>query len=355
MIEIERELLNTGEQALLAVMILVIMFGMGASLTPRDFSEALRRPKGLIIGFLSQFGLMPLIALGLALLLRLPPPQAIALIMIGCLPGGTTSNMFAYFARGSVALSISMTAASTVLALIMMPLLLDLYASGFAARIDASMLAEGAEQGFVIPHINIIVSLFLVLVPVAAGMILRRFSPDWAKTAEDTAGFMAVLVILFLLGSVTVRHGTLFIVTPWTLYAAAISLSLIGFAFGYGFAALWRVEPRQQRAISLETGIQNGPIAFAIILLSFEEPLRSQMLWLPILYSTFVILTASLVTLRFRKIGADDDAIYRNNRVHQRLFGKKFRTQYPPSVVPRKLKRFLESSDPSARIEQDDK
>ncbi|MCC5842041.1 MAG: bile acid:sodium symporter [Opitutales bacterium] len=343
MIEIDRELLNAGDQALLAIMILIIMFGMGASLTPRDFSDALRRPKGVIIGFLSQFGLMPLIALGLALLLRLPPPQAIALIMVGCLPGGTTSNMFAYFARGSVALSISMTAASTVLALIMMPLLLDLYASGFAKQIDEAMLAEGAETGFVIPHINIVISLFLVLLPVGGGMILRRFSPGWAKTAEDTAGFMAVIVILFLLGSVAIRHGALFVVTPWTLYAGAITLSLAGFAFGFGFAALWRVEPRQQRAISLETGIQNGPIAFAVILLSFEEPLRSQMLWLPILYSTSVVITSSLVTLRFRKTGAADDAIFRNNRVHRRLFGETFRTAYPPSVIPRNLKRFHES------------
>lgn len=322
--DIDRQLLNTSDQVLLALMIAMIMFGMGASLTTQDFREALRRPKGIAIGFLSQFGWMPLIALGLALLLRLPPEQAIALILIGCLPGGTTSNMFAYFARGSVALSISMTAASTMLALVMMPLLLDLYASGFAARIHTTQLTGEAIEGLVIPYRNIVLSLFMVLIPVLGGMVLRRCSPGWAKTAEDTAAFMAIIVILFLLGSVTIRHGGLFLITPWTLYFSAIAISLIGFALGYSSARVWRMRPRDCRAISLETGIQNGPIALAVILLSFEEPIRSQMLWLPILYSTFVVLTSSLITLFFRRIGRIDDAIYNNQKVQQRLFGKPF-------------------------------
>src|SRR5690606_6744214 len=148
-----------------------------ASLTPADFRTVLRRPRGVLIGFLSQFGVMPLIAVGLAWLLNLPPSLAIALILIGCLPGGTTSNMFTYFARGSVALSISMTTASTILALVMMPLLLELYGAGFARQIDATLRAEGAEAGFVIPRLNVVVSLLLVLIPVVLGMILRRRSP----------------------------------------------------------------------------------------------------------------------------------------------------------------------------------
>lgn len=327
--DIDRQLLNASDQVLLALMIAVIMFGMGASLTTHDFREALQRPKGIAIGFLSQFGWMPLIALGLALLLQLPPEQAIALILIGCLPGGTTSNMFAYFARGSVALSISMTAASTVLALVMMPLLLDLYASGFAQRIHSTQLTGDAVEGLIIPYRNIVLSLFMVLIPVLCGMLLRRVSPGWAKTAEDTAAFMAIIVILFLLGSVTIRHGGLFLMTPWTLYCAAIAISLIGFALGYASARIWRMRPRDCRAISLETGIQNGPIALAVILLSFEEPVRSQILWLPILYSTFVVLTSSLITLLFRRIGRVDDAIHTNHRVHNRLFGK----TYPPPII----------------------
>jgi hypothetical protein len=129
--EFTTQLLYAHDQALLAIMIFVIMLGMGASLTVDDFRAVARKPKGVFIGFISQFGLMPFIAFGLATILNFPPAFAIALILIGCLPGGTTSNMFTYFARGSVALSISMTTASTILALFMMPILLKLYTSWF--------------------------------------------------------------------------------------------------------------------------------------------------------------------------------------------------------------------------------
>lgn len=332
MIEIEHQLLTSWEQALLAVMIIVIMFGMGSTLTVDDFRQALKRPRGMLIGFFSQFGLMPLLAFTLAHLLNLHPVYAIGLIMIGCLPGGSTSNMFAYFAFGSVALSISMTAASTALALFMMPLLLELYASGFAAMIDSEMRATGSEQGFVIPHLNIIISLLLVLVPVMGGMILRRFSTGWSKVAEDTAGFTAILVILFLLGSVSLRNGQLFLVTPWKVYAGAFCVGVVGFALGYALASVPRLVPRYRRAIALETGIQNGPIAFAIIMLSFNDPLRSQMLWLPILYSTFIVMSASGVTLFLRRIGRADWELYRNDLVHKRLFGEGYATVYPADM-----------------------
>jgi predicted Na+-dependent transporter len=165
--EFNTQLLYPQDQALLALMIFVIMLGMGASLTVNDFRAVVRKPRGVLVGFLSQFGLMPLIALGLSIFLNFDPAFAIALILIGCLPGGTTSNMFTYFSRGSVALSISMTTASTVMALLMMPILLKAYTGGFIEQISANMRAAGATADFVIPTGNIISSLVLVLVPVA--------------------------------------------------------------------------------------------------------------------------------------------------------------------------------------------
>ena len=326
---IEGSLLNTVEQGLLALMIFIIMFGMGASLRPEDFREALARKRAFLIGFCSQFGLMPLLALGLAILLQLSPELAIALILVGCLPGGSTSNMFAYFARGATALSISMTAVSTVVALVMMPLLLELYASGFAREIEAGLADTGEEATFVIPTLNVVISLCLVLVPVALGMLLRKGSPGWAKTAEDTAAFFGIIVILFLIASVTVRHGGLFLKTPMEIYIASVGIGLGGFLFGYGLARLFGLPRRHRRTISLETGIQNGPIAFAIILLSFTQPWQNAMLWLAILYSTFIVMTSSLVTLWYRKIGKMDWEIHRNEVIHRRLFGQDYVTTTP--------------------------
>jgi bile acid transporter len=335
--EFDTQLLYAHDQALLALMIFVIMLGMGASLTIDDFRAVARRPRGVLIGFLSQFGFMPFIAFSLATILNLPPAFAIALILIGCLPGGTTSNMFTYFARGSVALSISMTTASTLMALLMMPLLLKLYTSGFTEQITAAMHAAGDEADFVIPTGNIISSLIIVLVPVAIGMFIRRKWPDWAKTAEDTAGFMAMIVILYLLGTAFIRHGGLFLRTPIEIYIGAVGVGLMGFFFGYWFSRAIGMFPLSQRAISLETGIQNGPIAFAVILLSFSDPVRSQMIWLAILYSTFIVISSSIITLHFRKKGKFDWDIYRNTLIHNRLFGEDYVTHYPDGFLPKRI------------------
>lgn len=336
--EFDTQLLYSIDEALLGIMILIIMFGMGASLTIDDFKAVARRSRGVLIGFMSQFGAMPLVALGLAIVLDLDPAFAIALILIGCLPGGTTSNMFTYFSRGSVALSISMTTASTILALFMMPILLSLYTTGFTQQLSDAVFAANGEAEFVIPTKNIIISLVLVLLPVMGGMVLRRFSPGWAKTAEDTAGFMAIIVILFLLGTLFIRHGGILVQTPWQLYASAIGLGLAGFLFGFWVSRLFGLQPIFQRAISLETGIQNGPVSFAIILLSFSEPvIRDQMLWLAILYSAFIVMTSSFITLYYRKKGKFDWEVYRNTVVHNRLFGEEYVTHYPEGFLPPRI------------------
>lgn len=342
---IETQLLYTYDQIMLALMIIIIMLGMGASLTTDDFRAVGRHYRGVIIGFLSQFGIMPLLAFGLSVLLNLSPEFAIALILIGCLPGGTTSNMFTYFARGSVALSIAMTTASTILALIMVPVLLELYAAGFTLEISKAMLVEGKGETFVIPVKDIVSSLLLVLFPVAIGMFLRYKSPSWAKTVEDTAGFFGIIVILYLISTALIRHTDLFFKTPPELYVAAICLGLFGFFFGYWMARGFLLPPIYQRAISLETGIQNAPVAFAIILLSFTDPVQSQMIWLAIIYATFLVATSSIVTLIYRKTGKLDYQVYNNTVIHNKLFGKEYITNYPEGSLPKRI-----ADDPSQGV-----
>jgi len=340
MIDPDIKLLYAIDKALLAVMILIIMFGMGASLTLADFKRVLKRPRLIVIGFISQFGFMPLIALLLSLVLNLPPAVAIALILLGCLPGGTTSNLFSYFARGQVALSISMTTASTVMALFMTPFLLQVYTSPFTLKIAEQL---GSDAAFVMPTKDIVLSLVLVLVPVCGGMILRKFSPGWAKVAEDTAGFMGMIVIVYLIGTAFYRHFDLILNTPWPLYVATIALGLMGFLFGYNVSRLFGAYPNQQRAISLETGIQNTPVAFAIILLSFPSfELMNDMLWVTILYSVFIVISSSCITLWMRKKGAFDWDVYQNTLIHSRLFGQHWKTEYPKDFLPRRL-----AKDPS--------
>ncbi len=320
MVNEAREMINQTEQSLLAALVLAIMFGMGATLRLENFKLALKNPKGILIGFASQFGIMPLAAYMIARFLDLEPIHAVALIMVGALPAGTTSNMFSYFARGDVALSISMTTVSTTAAILMTPLLLNFYAEPFTAS-----LAEGAAAaGFQIPYKNIIISLVAVLVPVGLGMVLLRYSPGWAKAAEDWASFLGIFVVLFLLVTLFVRHGDLMLQTSWKIYAASISVGLLGFLFGYFVSRLTGLVPRIARTVSLETGIQNGPLAFAIIILSYAEPYKSQMLWLPIMYSFFIVITSSFLTLYYRKAGFRDWEIYENDLVCRELFGNDY-------------------------------
>ncbi len=318
-------LINSLETAVLGLMILVIMFGMGAGLTVQSFSYVLKKPKGVLIGFLSQFGWMPAIGFLLGTVLGLPALFAIALILVGSIPGGTTSNLFTYFSRGNVALSITMTVCSTVAAIILTPLMLEIYASGFASQVD---LTSGKE--FKIPFKSIIQSLILVIVPVLLGLLLRRFRPGAAKAAEDTAGFMGVLVILFLIVMFLLDpvKRCLMAETPFTVYLASIGIGLAGFTLGYIASRALKMIKRDARSVSLETGIQNGPLAFAIVLLSFSDgigkmdlELASSMLWLPILYSFFIVVTSSFITMFYRRIGKHDSAIYENREVQKNLFG----------------------------------
>ncbi len=316
-------MLSPIEKTLLSVMILIIMFGMGSTLTGENFKTAMKKPKGMLIGFLSQFGFMPLLAYTLATVLKLSPEQAISLVLVGCLPAGTTSNMFSYFSRGDVALSISMTVASTTAAIFLMPILLTFYTDGWVLAINETHKLS-SDETFVIPVKSMVTSMLAVLFPVLLGMVLKRYHKGWAKAAEDTAGFMGIIVILFLIASWVPRNFSAMLDTPINVYIAALMIGFTGFALGYGFARLLGLHPRLCRTVSLETGIQNGPLSFAIILLSFNEPLQSQILWIPLLYSLFIVIVSSGVTLYYRKIGAADWAVYENTTVQKRLFKKVF-------------------------------
>ena len=274
------------EQALLALMIFVIMLGMGASLTPRDFYLALRRPYGLAIGVISQYGFMPFIGFLLATLLTVPEAIAIGILIMACMPGGTTSNIFTYFSKGNLALSVLMTVTSTVAGVILIPIILVLYATA----LDLS-----------IPRENIIVTLILLLVPVGIGMVLRRISANVGAVTEFFGSALALFFILFLMISWVPRNWQFLLETTSATYVAAIGLGLIGITVGYLFARSLRLHPRNARTVALETGIQNGPLAIAIIAFTFAGDEAQAIMAVPVLYSLFIVIVSTLVTLVFRR------------------------------------------------------
>lgn len=274
------------EQALLALMIFVIMLGMGASLTPRDFVLALKRPYGLMIGVVSQYGFMPLIGFLLALTLPVSDPIKIGILIMSCMPGGTTSNIFTYFSKGNLALSVLMTVTSTVFGVVLIPIVLVLYAGALDIEI---------------PRENIIATLVLLLVPVAIGMVLRKSNANIGAVTEFMGSLLAVFFILFLIVSWIPRNFTFLMETSWATYVASIAIGVIGITTGYLFAKALKLHPRNARTVGLETGIQNGPLAIAIIAFTFSGVEQQAINAVPVLYSLFIVIVSTLITLYFRR------------------------------------------------------
>lgn len=278
------------ETKLLGVMMMVIMLGMGASLTFRDFLIAFRKPKGVLVGILCQFGIMPMLGYGMAVALGLSPALAVGLILMACMPGGTTSNIFAYFSKGALALSIMMTCVSTVLAVALVPLLIAFY-SGLA----------GVTGEFAIPAANVAQVLVVLIVPTILGMILRKVNPNVGASIELLGSVLGVFVILFLIGSWVPRNYQLLLSTGWPVFFAAIGLGLFGMLLGYWLSRALRQDSHRSRTISLETGIQNGPLAVLIVTLTFTGEMQQHVLLVPMLYSLFIVLSSSVITMWYRK------------------------------------------------------
>ncbi len=273
-------------QTMLGLMVAVIMLGMGASLTPRDFYLALRRPYGLMIGVISQYGFMPLLGFLLAMFLVVPETIALGILLMACMPGGTTSNIFTYFSKGNLALSVLMTVTSTVSGIILIPVILTLY----AAALDIE-----------IPREDIIKVLFVLLVPVALGMGIRRLNANIGATIEFFGSILGVLFIVFIAVTWVPQNWQFLLSTTPATYTAAIGLGLVGITIGYFFAKSLRLHPRNARTVALETGIQNGPLAIAIIVFSFPPDQQQAIMAVPALYSLFIVIVSTCVTFVFRR------------------------------------------------------
>ena len=141
----------------------------------------------------------------------------------------------------------------------------------------------------------------MLLVPTVIGMILRKTNPNIGATIELVGSLLGVFVIIFLIGSWVPRNYQLLLTTPWPVFFAAIGLGLIGMLCGYWLARLLKQDNNRSRTISLETGIQNGPLAVLIVTVTFKGEQQQQVLLIPVLYSLFIVLTSSAITLLYRK------------------------------------------------------
>lgn len=295
---------NELEQSLLRVFILIIMFGLGAGLTPRDFGLAIKRPWGLIIGWLTQFGIMPLTAYLLVVAVLMPFTQgpevayiALGALIMGAVPAGTTSNLFTYFSKGNLALSVTMTINSTLWAFVMTPLMLWIYSS--LLDFDETLSIDFGELAIVIVGL---------IIPVGLGMLVRRLSANAGAVLELVGGVFGVLFIPFLIAIWVPRNWQLLLTTEWPTYAVAIGLGVVGITVAYFISKAIRLHPMNARTIALETGIQNGPLAIAVIVAVYiDSPGLDSILLVPALYSLFIVLISTVVTFIFRRANVKEE------------------------------------------------
>jgi BASS family bile acid:Na+ symporter len=158
----------------------------------------------------------------------------------------------------------------------------------------------GVTGEFAIPASNVAQVLVVLLVPTVIGMFLRKFNPNVGATIELIGSMLGIFVILFLLVSWVPRNYQLLLSTPWPVFFAAIGLGLFGMLLGYWLARLLRQDNNRSRTISLETGIQNGPLAVLIVTLTFSGEMQQQVLLIPVLYSLFIVISSSIITVWYR-------------------------------------------------------
>lgn len=239
----------TGLKAAIVPLLGLVMFGMGMSLTPANFAEVLRRPRVLALGVFLQFLLMPLLAWGLAAVLALPPYLAAGLILVGSCPGGTASNVICYLARGDVALSITLTTLSTLLAVFLTPLLTWAYVG----------------QSVPVPVWDMLLSILkMVIVPVLLGVALNRYWGPRLGVAKRVFPLVSVFSIVVIIAIIVALNEARLQSLAWVVGLAVVSHNLLGLLGGYWLARALRYSPRIARTLSIEVGMQNSGLGVAL-------------------------------------------------------------------------------------------
>ncbi|WP_111657989.1 bile acid:sodium symporter family protein [Isoalcanivorax indicus] len=247
----------------LPVSLFFIMIGMGLTLGLKDFREVAIAPKATLVGTLAQVLLMPLVALGVATAMALPPALAVGLVLIAACPGGTTSNVFAFLGRGDVALSIVLTVIASLVTILTLPLFVNWAMSVYY---DETVTLR-------LPVLRTVITLFvIILVPVAIGMVVRRYQPGLAARAERIVGIFGLVVLVAVIIAILVSVGD----EAWGFFrqagAAAIVLNIAGIAIGLAGGRLMGLSREQAFTLAVEIGIKNGTLGLMIALSLMDSP-----------------------------------------------------------------------------------
>ncbi|GJM29654.1 MAG: sodium transporter [Cyclobacteriaceae bacterium] len=240
------------EMKLLIVPLLqIIMFGMGTTMSLGDFAGVIKMPKGVLVGLLCQYSIMPVVGFTLATLFGFPPEIAAGVILIGSSPSGLASNVMTYLAKANLALSVTLTAVSTLLAPLTTPLLMELFAGQFVP-IDFWAMMWSITK--------------IVILPIVAGLIFNRFFHGKAPWLDKAMPIVSMAGIAIIITIITAAGRDSLLAIGLALVAAAIIHNGLGYFLGYWGCRLLKLPERDCRTIALEVGMQNGGLASGIAL-----------------------------------------------------------------------------------------
>ncbi|MGY6519086.1 MAG: bile acid:sodium symporter family protein [Lysobacteraceae bacterium] len=247
----------------LPVALIIIMAGIGLSLRPGDFVHVARRPRGLVWGSLAQLVLMPALAFLLAWALALPPLVAAGLVVLAACPGGTSSNLITYLARGHLALSISLTVTASLVTILTLPLLTNLALDVFA---------EGGQR-LQLPVLQTVAMLAVItVIPVAAGMGVRWRAPALAARAERAVGLFGAVVLAALILTIAVQLGDRLPQLLVQAGPACVALNLAGIALGLLATRGLGLPPADALTVAVELGIKNGTLGLMVTMTLLDSP-----------------------------------------------------------------------------------
>lgn len=233
----------------------IVMFGMGLTLKSSDFSEVVKRPKDVLIGILGQFIIMPCLAFVLCKVLGLPSEIAVGVILVGCCPGGTASNVMTFLGKGDVPLSVTISACTTVLAPLVTPALIYLFARQWVS-VD--------PLGMFLSIVNIMV------LPILAGVLLNRFAGKYVSAAVPTLPLISVCAIVAIVMAVVAVSQKRIAETGLIIFAVVILHNCLGLALGYLMAKILKLDLKKRKALSIEVGMQNSGLGVALAMAHFS-------------------------------------------------------------------------------------
>ena len=233
----------------------IIMFGMGLTLTTDDFKRVVKAPKSVLIGVVAQYTIMPAIAFGLSTVFKLPPEIAVGVILVGCCPGGTASNVMTYLAKGNTALSITITAISTLLAPILTPSLTLLLASKWLPVSMSAMFMSIVQ---------------VILIPIALGFILRLLFAKQVDKVTSVLPLVSVIGIVAVAAAVVSVNTENIATTGLLIFTIVILHNILGLLIGFTIAKVLKLTYEDQKAISIEVGMQNSGLGSTLAIAHFE-------------------------------------------------------------------------------------